>query len=101
MDLALQRDFSISQDRLFVYTLLSALWVGLDGVPLASFGWLLAIRYVGSTYETTFFRSLISGWKPLAVCTATAVLGRIAGLLLTVNASARTGTFGIGLQVFG
>lgn len=100
MDLALQRDFTISPQRLRVYLWLSLLWLGLGEVSMVSVGWLLAVHYVGTTYETTFLRSLISGWRPLAMCTGAALIGHVLGPRLLVHLNSRTGSFGIALRLF-
>lgn len=79
----LEDEFVLSRNAFILMVVASAfLWVSFNGVPLLPLGLLSSIRYIGKSYETTFFASLRKGQKPLYAC-----LGAAAVAFFLVGAS--------------
>ncbi len=97
MNWALQRDFEIPR-RVFGWLLAASItWLFIDVLPIPV-GLLFAIRYVGRNYETTFLRSLVSGWRVVAACVGMAALGLVFGPKLIIGNNP-AGAFGIWLVI--
>ncbi|MCE9673888.1 hypothetical protein LY474_39445 [Myxococcus stipitatus] len=65
--------FHLSRKRFVMLLALSSLWFTVDGTPLLPVGLVFALRYVGSNYETTFLRSLVTGWRVVLACVGVAL----------------------------